>query len=373
MNRIVIIGAGFSGISCLATLKKHGQGQEIIIIDKSKFFNFLPVLPDVIGRSIDPGHLTYDLSGLKAGNNFRFINDEVKEVLAEDRQVITSSETIGFDYLAVCSGSETNFYNNEEARKLAFKLDNASDAGKIIGALTKNNFSNFLISGGGYTGVEVATNIRRYLNKKRKGGRVVIIERSPSILGPLPDWMKDYVSMNLRGLDIECVTNVTVQSVTERNVVISNGAHFDDAMLIWAAGVRTADFIQKLTLGKNPQGRIKVGADLTFAPGCFAGGDAALFPCAGGYLRMAVQFAIAQGRVIAANIINSIKARKMSIYKPLDLGYIIPMANNRACGNILGRDILGPIPVIMHYFMCVYRSYGLKNKLGLLGDLLKGG
>lgn len=373
MNRIVIIGAGFAGISCLTELKRHAVGGEITVINKSNLFVFLPVLPDVIGRSVNPGYLTYDLSKLKGGKNFRLINGEVKEVVVKDRQIITSCGIVSFDYLAVCSGSETNFYNNEEIRKRAFKLDGASDARRIREALEGNNFSNFLISGGGYTGVEVATNIREYLKKKKRSGRVVIVERAPSLLGPLPDWMKNYVTMNLRDLDIECITNVSVQSITDRSVTISNGARFDDAMLIWAAGVRTADFIQRLACEKNPQGRIKVNEDLSFAPGCFAAGDAALFPSGGNYLRMAVQFAIAQGRVAAANITNSIKGRKLIVYKPLDLGYIIPMANNKACGNILGRNVSGYIPVIMHYLMCVYRSYGVKNKLGLLSDLAKGG
>jgi NADH dehydrogenase FAD-containing subunit len=84
-----------------------------------------------------------------------------------------------------------------------------------------------------------------------------------------------------------------------------------------------------------------------------------------------VQFAITQGDLAAANIISSIRKRPLKKYRPLDLGYIIPMANNLSCGNILGLNVSGVLATFLHFSMCIFRTLGWRNKAGILGDLIK--
>jgi len=67
------------------------------------------------------------------------------------------------------------------------------------------------------------------------------------------------------------------------------------------------------------------------------------------------------------------KGEPLKGYRPLDLGYVIPMANNRSCGEVFGLRVKGVFATLLHYCMCIYRSFGLKNKLGLFVSLLKGG
>jgi NADH dehydrogenase FAD-containing subunit len=102
-------------------------------------------------------------------------------------------------------------------------------------------------------------------------------------------------------------------------------------------------------------------------------GDAAYFSYKGGALRMAIQFALSQGVVAAENIARSIGNLPLTKYAPHDLGYIVPMANNRSCGRALGVNIKGTLGMFLHYFFCVYRSYGFGNRLGIIGSLIKGG
>ena len=77
--------------------------------------------------------------------------------------------------------------------------------------------------------------------------------------------------------------------------------------------------------------------------------------------------------IAAKNILKSIKGAVLIKYKPIDLGFVIPMANNRSCGQVFGINLKGFVPTILHFMMCIYRSYGIKNKLGIIGDLIKGG
>jgi NADH dehydrogenase len=106
---------------------------------------------------------------------------------------------------------------------------------------------------------------------------------------------------------------------------------------------------------------------------CFVAGDTAYFPDKKSFLRMAVMFAIYEGRISAENVLRSIEGRQLKAYKPLDLGYIIPMSNNRSCGVVLGFKLKGFIPTVLHFIMCVYRLRGIKNKLGLLHNFITGG
>ena len=144
-------------------------------------------------------------------------------------------------------------------------------------------------------------------------------------------------------------------------------------MVFWTAGVKTSDFISKLNVEKTGQGRIKVDEFLRLKDGIFVVGDAAGFLYKKMPLRMAVQFSILQGRIAGANVINTILNKPLIKYNPKDLGYVIPMANNKSCSKILGLNLKGVFPTILHYFMCIYRSYGLYNKFGILKDLTKGG
>lgn len=373
LKKIIIIGGGFAGLSALEVLcPKKGQSLEATLINEKEKNSFLPLLPDCLGRGINPEHLLFDLKEFSARKHFNLIIDKVSAVNLDKKEVITSGQSLNYDFLIIASGSETNFYGNNDFRRNSFKLDDAQDAALIRRALDENNYDSFLVSGAGYTGVEVATNLRIYLEKRKINKRVIIVERAPVILGPLEQWMKDYVVKNLKKLNIEVLLNSSIEKVEGNKISLAAGTVFDNSMLIWAAGVRTSDFIQNLKIEKNPQGRIRVDEYLRVNDTCYAAGDSAYFSRKNEFLRMAVQFAIAQGACCAKNILRSLKGKRLIKFKPLDLGLIIPLANNRGAGRVLGIEMKGFLPVFFHYLMCIYRSYGLKNKLGLIKDLMRG-
>lgn len=369
--KVVIIGAGFGGISCALALAR-ARSFEIILIDKKTTFDFLPSLPDVFGRGISPAALSYGIKVIAERNRFEFINEEVSSVDLSKKEVCSGQKKIIYDYLVIASGSETNFYGNNNLKDSAYALDGVLDAAKILSVLCENRFDNFIIGGGGYTGIEVATNLRRFLLKKKQAGRIIIVEKSESILGPLPQWMKKYTAANLSALAIEVLTKSSVERIDAKTVKVSGSAAFDNAVVIWAAGVRTSGFIQALRVEKNSQGRIEVDEYLRLNANCFVVGDAAYVKHKENYLRMAVQFAITQGSLAAKNIMRCKRGEKLIRYKPVDLGFIMPMANNHSCGNVLGVNLKGKLPTLLHFFMCAYRLRGLRNKADFIKGLLSG-
>jgi NADH dehydrogenase len=371
MSKIIIIGGGFGGLT-VARLLSRSQ-LNLTLIDKKSTSDFLPTLPDCLGRAIAPEFLAFDIEEAARKWGFKFIKEEVISVNLEKKEAFTTNKILSYDYLVIASGSETNFYGNENIMKSAYKLDDVEDVKRILQALKQNESATYIIGGGGYTGVELATNLRLFSDKHKKSSKIIIVERAPKILGPLPEWMKEYANDNLRRLNIDIFTDSTIDKIEERRVYLSEGRVFENAFVVWAAGVKTAGFIQVLKAEKNPQGRLKVDEYLRINNNCFVIGDAANFSYNNNFLRMAVQFAIAQGHCVAENIMNSVQARRLCKYRPIDLGYIIPMANNRSCGRVLGLNLKGFLPTVLHFFMCIYRSNGLRNKFGIIKELLKGG
>jgi NADH dehydrogenase len=165
-------------------------------------------------------------------------------------------------------------------------------------------------------------------------------------------------------------TQSSIERIDGSTVYVSNQKIFDNALVIWVAGVKTAKFIQELTAEKNTQGRLKVDSFLRLNENCFIVGDAAYVKYKENYLRMAIQFAMAQGDLTAKNIIRAIKGKKPVSYKSIDLGYIIPMANNYSCGNVFGVNLKGKPPTLLHFIMCIYRLYGIRNKIGFIRNLV---
>jgi NADH dehydrogenase len=371
MKKIIIIGAGFAGLSCARRLSRLGTRLEIILFDKKRQFNFLPLIPDCIGRAINPQFLVNDLGDLCRKLKIRFVQQEVLAVDLAGRQIQAGSTAYYFDYLMIASGSQPNFFSNPDAQAYGYPLNNVTDVNRISISLEKNNFENLIICGAGYTGIEAATNLWLDFKKRRVLKKIIIVERSPAMLGALPDWMKDYVAGNLKKMGIEVLTNSVIEKIWPDKLLVSGGRVFQRSMLIWVPGVKTAEFIQKLDLPKNPQGRIVVDEYLRAESDCFCAGDTAFFGSQDHFLRMAIQFAIGQGDRAAKNIISSIKNAPLKKYRPLDLGYVIPLANNSSCGQVLGLRVSGSLATFLHFSMCIFRSLGWKNKVGIINNLIK--
>jgi NADH dehydrogenase len=371
MGKIIIIGGGFAGQAAAQRLSRSLEPGEVVLIDQQKEFNFLPLLPDIIGRGLRLENLTGDLGILAEKSGFKFINQEVVSVDLDKREVKTKDQRLNYDYLIIASGSQTNFYGNDNIGEQAYKLDNALDAVRILDRLKQEDaWDTVVVVGGGYTGIEVAGNLWLNFKKIYRKKRIIILERAPSILGPLPEWMKRYIGDNLKSMGIQIWTNTFIERLEDRQVYLSNKEVLSNSLLIWVAGVRSADFIQDLNADKNPQGRIKVDKYLRLNSCCFVVGDAAFFPCRESFLRMAVQFSIMEGSYAAENILRSLSGKKLKEYRPKDLGFVIPMANNKSCGRVFNMDMKGKLPTLLHYLMCLNRITGIKNKFGLISDLL---
>jgi len=371
---IIVVGGGFAGLTAAEALRPLRKYFEIRIIDRKPTSDFLPCLPDIIGRKVHPKNLVVDLKSFCDPRGLTFVNEEVIRIDLNNHKVYTSQNNYAYDYLIAAPGAETNFYGHNAVAAQAYTLSSVEGIMRIQDRIANNNegsLENFIIAGGGYTGIEIATNLWRYYKLTGKEKRIIIVEKSGSLLGPLPSWMKDYTLRNLQRMGIEVLFNCGVEDVGEGTVALyAPQGRYQNAMLIWTAGVKAPDFIQDLPCSKGPQGRVTVDPYLRVDAKTFVLGDCAFIEYNAKPLRMGIQFSIAQGQLAAQNIKRSIGKRPLKMYKPLDLGYVVPMANNFSCGQVLGINMKGVVPTLLHYFMCIYRSWTYSNRWSLLRNLV---
>jgi NADH:ubiquinone reductase (H+-translocating) len=369
LYRVIIIGGGFSGVQLAKKLYKNSL-IDLTLIDQNDESTFLPLLPDVLSKKISASNIVFSLSKWCKKRKIKFFHEKVIDIISSENFIkTTKQEKIKYDFLVVCSGSETNFYNNTLISEKAFKLDGISDIISIQKQALSENVQKVIISGGGYTGIETATHLRRLFNNNELNKDITIVEFSNELLGPMPTWIKKYVIKNLSRMNINYILDSQVSEVTQNQVTINKNEIIQNAMLIWASGVKTSSLINKLDGNKDRQGRVLVSDALKLNYNIYVCGDACQFIHKGKALRMSVRFAIDEASLIAENINRKIKNKPLKLFKPKDPGYVVPMANNKSIGIAKGVRVSGILATFLHYALCFWFSDN-SNKIGIIKDLM---
>ncbi|MCF7892441.1 MAG: FAD-dependent oxidoreductase [Candidatus Omnitrophica bacterium] len=373
-KNIVIIGAGFGGIAAakyLAKNKKELKDYAIHLIDKKKNYEFIPMLPDLIAGWLEPEAISLNLEKFSQKKGINFVCDSVQKIDREKKKIITKNREIAYQYLIIAAGSKTNFFANTELSLNCRKLDSVKDALKIKNDLldkAQQKKINIVVVGGGYTGLEIATNAHFLLTKNKLPFSITVVEKAPEILKMVSDRIKQIAKSELNRLGIKVITGDSLQKYKGEHAQLESGRKIKNAFCIWSAGVETSDFIQNLE-AKKDKGRLLVDQNLNLKgkneKRVFVAGDSAAFATqAGKSLRMAIMFAIGQGKIAAKNIINSLQGKKISSYQPIDLGYLIPLTYKKAPGIVIGAPVGPKLGYFLHYYMCFYRSeFSKKSKV----------
>jgi len=368
-----------SALRELYRYRRYLDGFNIILFDKRCGFEFLPVLPDIIGGRVSGDRLNVDLGKFCKKHNCSFINKEITGVELEKNEIKDSGGIVTpYEYLIISSGSRTNFFDMDHLKENCFKLDSIEDAvainKELLARSGRDNELNVIVIGGGYTGIEITANVYYLFMKIGKKCRIHIIDKAPDILMMVPGWMRKYVRNYLERVRINIKCNDSLKAYDGKTATLESGEELNDAFCIWAPGVKTSDYVNGLP-GEKAGTRIKVDPFLNIQGSSyekvFVAGDSAAFydEKLGQPIRMAVMFSMGQGKIAARNVVSSIMKRPLKKYKAIDMGYLVPLAFGKAPGIILNVPVKGRLGYFMHYFMCIYRSEW-QNKFGMLKDLI---
>ena len=349
---------------------------EVIVIDRHDYTTMIPALPDLAGDKIPGNILTADVR-TKMPEGIRFVHDEVVSVDLDKKTVTTKTKKIDYNFLVIASGSVTNFFGFNQNLDNIYTLTSFPEAERI-----KKDFSEYLsgndnphvvLSGGGYTALELAGSLNYMASRKNREVKITLVEKSVAILQilsyPQLKRIHDYIDRH----KFKLITEDVIEKFDGSNVRLDSGKEYEDVFLCWTTGTKFAIPEIKGKLDRLPDGRIKVGETLQAPgyPGVFAAGDSAAIKKDGHYIRKAVNFSIYSGAAAGDNIKRSIRAGTLKKFHPVDLGWVIPLHND-SVGEIFGKiPVWGKPGLRMHYFMCGFRNYNMKNAAGFYKTALK--
>ena len=388
--RIIVIGGGFGGLEVIKGLK--GLHAQVVLFDKHNHHTFQPLLYQVATSGLETNSIVAPFRKLFGNqSDFYFRLGEVKKIIPEENSIETSIGIVKYDYLVIASGAVTNFYGNTEVEKYASSMKNIVDATKLRNKIIRqleyalltsddevmNSLMDFVIVGGGPTGVELAgalTELKKnvfpkdYKELDMRQMDIHLVEASPRLLNGMSDQAGKKAFDFLNEMGVKVHLGAAVKSYDGYEIVLSNGEKLISRALIWAAGVKgnpiTGLHPDAISRGNrilvDQFNRVKGNENI------FAIGDVALmegdekFPK--GHPQMAPP-AQQQGRLTAKNIKQLIQNKPLTPFRYFDKGSMATIGRNKAVVDMKKIRFQGVFAWYVWMFVHLMSIVGFRNKV----------
>ena len=283
MPHVVVVGAGFGGVSASSELAK--EGFRVTLIDRHPYNTFQPLLYQVATGGLNAGDVTYSLRYFAARHHgVRFRRAAVTGIDHAAKQVLTDDGIkVGYDYLVLATGITTNHFGIPGAADFTMSMYTRAEALRvrdtifgsmeIIAGRSDPGSAGFtvVVAGGGATGVEMAGQLaelkqealpKTYPELNPAQVRVVLVEMAPYLLAPFDDSLRTYALAELvkRGVDVRL--NTAISEVHADRVDFKGGESIPVDLVIWAAGVSGNPALREWGVPIGRGGRIEVNSDL---------------------------------------------------------------------------------------------------------------
>lgn len=382
-KRIVIVGGGFAGIKLAQKISRPDY--QVVLIDKNNFHQFQPLFYQVATAGLEPSAISYPFrKWFQHKTNFHFRLAEVKSIHPEQNQVETSIGTIDYDYLVLAMGATTNFYGNGSLEKYTYPLKSVHESlafrnsilNKFEEALLVNNpqtrrrLLQFIVVGGGPTGVEVSgalAEMKKFILPKDYPElnfdlmQIYLVEGSDRVLNAMSPESSAQAKDYLTQLGVKVILGKTVSSYDGDVLLLSDQTPLESKTVIWAAGVKAASAPGLNNEVYLPNRRLKVDAYnrvLGYAT-IFALGDLAATETV---LPQVAQVAIQQAARLASNL-NKNPTGKWLPFKYHNRGTMATVGRNKAVAEIYGLRFTGFIAWFIWMFIHLVSLLGFKNRM----------
>ncbi len=388
--RVVIVGAGFAGLSAVEQLRKAPM--DIVVVDRNNYHKFQPLLYQVATAGLEPDEIAHNARQIF--RNYAHVSFRMGTVEAVDaeRQMLhlRHGEPLAYDYLILAAGAVTSFFGIDGVQRHGFPLKNLPDAIDLRNHLLRlferidrdpdaaaEGALNVVIVGGGPTGVEMAGALVELFDVMRKDYRhvdtrrakVYLLEREPVLLPPYAEPLRAYTRRVLEERGVIVRTEAVVERATAEAVHLAGGAVIPTQTLIWAAGVRGHPVGETLGGASERGHRVAVQPDLRVAghPQVFVAGDLAGARGEDGELLPQVaQVAIQQGRHAARQILRLIDGQATEPFRYRDLGQMATIGRHAAVAEFKGGiKMKGFFAWITWAFIHIWKLVGFRNRLNV--------
>ncbi len=384
--RVVILGAGFGGLTAAKALSKDA---DVTVVDRHNFQTFLPLLYQVATAGLAADHVAHPVRGALRKSGVKFRMGSPISVDHKNKSVkLDSSEVLEFDHLIVALGSATADFGVAGVNEHALGMKSVHEAIGIRAEVMRRfedlcRFEDqtrlsLSVVGGGPTGVEMAGALAELKRGPLKNDEanaaehidIYLIEAGPRILPMFSEKLSARAKKDLEKLGVKVLLNTAVQEVKPRQILIKDGSVIPSEVTIWAAGVKGEPTGGLLNLPLEGT-RISVAQNLqvNHYPHIWAIGDISSAKGAdGGFLPMVAPVAMQQGRWVAKQIMRAARGQALQDFKYLDKGSMATIGRHKAVVQFKGIHITG-IPA-WYAWLCLHLFYllGGRNKIGTMAD-----
>ena len=368
-KHVVIVGAGFGGVRLAKELAK--ENVHITLVDRHNYHLFQPLLYQVSTAVLSAAEIAYPTRAFfKHNNNVDFFMAKATSVDQGRRVLLTDHGEIAYDYLVLAAGGTTNFFGNESVERNSYGMKTLQEAIALRGHIVheferaskktdparteeRRRHLNFVIVGGGATGIEMAGAIMELIGVFKKEFHnidfsevhVTLLEAMGSVLPMVPPDLQQHTIDVLRKKGVDVRLNTAVTAYDGNDLVLKDGEVIPTKTVIWAAGVRAQDFIKDCGGEVDRAGRIVVEENLLVkGSDCvFALGDCANFQHGTERpLPTVAPVATQQAMQIKANLMALISGKtpdQLGKFVYHDLGAMATIGRGEAVMN-------GPMPVL---------------------------
>jgi NADH dehydrogenase len=346
--RIVIVGGGFAGIHAARGLARLPV--DVTLVDRRNHHTFQPLLYQVALAVLSPADIAQPIRTiLRHQQNAEVLMDEVIGIDPDARQItLASGAQLPYDYLVLATGATRSYFGRDDWAPFAPGLKTIEDATEIRRRvllafelaerqMVEHGWHpplNFVVIGGGPTGVELAGAISdiaqlymrhdfRHIDPSKS--RVLLLEGSPRVLGTYPEDLSAKAEAALRRLGVEVHTHTHVTAIGPGWVEAeANGAcsRIDAAVTLWAAGVAATPLGSLLGAPLDHRGCVVVDRRLNppGMPEVFVLGDLAHFEQDGHQLPGVAQPAMQMGDHVARILTADLAGRLRPAFRYFDKG-----------------------------------------------------
>jgi len=398
MHRVVIVGAGFGGLSTARTLVN--EPVDVTIIDQRNFHTFQPLLYEVATAGLEAGDVAYPVRaifGRSRNVSFRFgrvtgVDWEHHLVTMED------ASPVPFDSVIVASGATARFFGIPGASEFTFPLYTLNDARTLRDHVlrrledadtdpdaTTKGLLTFVVVGGGPTGVEVAGALAELLDVAvrhdgfdfaRSSGRIILVDGLDRLLTPFEPSAAAYAARTLERRGVQLKLGHMVRSIDGSCVELDDGSRIPTRTVVWAGGVTVEGTVaERFGEETGPNGRLVVEPDLAIRgrSDAFAIGDAAAVPWGPGARDPAetcpqlAQVAIQSGKHAARQIVNRVQQRPTQPFRYTDKGIMATIGRRAAITEFpRGLVVRGTLGWLAWLGLHLVYLIGFRNRIVVL-------
>lgn len=392
LPKVVIVGAGFGGLSAAKALAKARA--HVTLIDRRNHHLFQPLLYQVATAGLAPTQIATPIRAiLRKQRNTDVMLATVTGVDLTAKHVLMGERRLRYDYLVLATGARHSYFGRDEWERYAPGLKTLEDATEQrkrilmaferaeleVDARERARLTTFVVIGGGPTGVETAGAIAELAKKALAKdyrrinphcARIILVEAASRLLGAFPEALSSNARCELERLGVEVRTGAAVTACDAEGVTLGP-ERIESRCVIWAAGVQASPVAKWLGAKADRAGRTVVGPDLRVdgRDDVFVIGDVAAASGAGGKMLPGVApVAKQQGAYVAAAVRMLLKGKTPKPFAYSDFGAMATVGRKAAIADFRGLHLRGFIGWIVWSLAHVYFLIGFRNRLAVTMD-----